>query len=220
MADYSELNALHELLEKGLISQEEYDGQKERILNPTAAPRPAPPGYHAPPNYHAQGGSAFLSGPQAYSGLPQNLPFSMADAGHRAQHRLTRFEPAVVIILHFVTFGLFTFIWFGLKHGQLPVVAQDDPSAGKAIGFMFIPFFNLYWLFVYWMRLCDRINFQLALRGLPPKAPKGLAQGTCICTLIPYAGGLLNYFILMPILAGTLQSAINMLVDADQQQYR
>jgi hypothetical protein len=215
MADYNELNALHELLDKGLISQEDYDGQKQRILNPSAAPQPAPP------SYQAHGGSGFLTGPQAYAGVPHSLPFSMADAGHRAQHRLTRFEPAVVIILHFVTFGLFTFIWFGLKHGQLPVVAQDDPSAGKAIGFMFIPFFNIfYWNFIFWMRLCDRINLQLALRGLPPKAPKGLAQATCICTLIPYVGGLLNFFILMPILAGTLQSAINMLADADRPQYR
>ena len=44
---------------------------------------------------------------------------------------------------------------------------HDDPTAAKSIGFLWIPVFNLYWSFVVWRRLVDRINFQYRLRGHP-----------------------------------------------------
>lgn len=72
------------------------------------------------------------------------------------------------MILSVISFGIFGTVYLQLKQSKLPVVKPDDPSAGKAIGFMFIPLFNLYWYFVVWRRLGDRINFQYRLRGRPP----------------------------------------------------
>lgn len=75
------------------------------------------------------------------------------------------------VFLSVITFGVFPTVYLQLKQSKLPAVKRDDPSAGKAIGFMFIPLFNLYWYFVVWSRLVDRVNFQYRLRGkLPPIA--------------------------------------------------
>jgi hypothetical protein len=82
------------------------------------------------------------------------------------------------ILLSILTLGIFGAIYHLLKHGRLPVVKHDDPSAGKAIGFMFIPFYNLYWVFVAWPRLADRINFQYRLRGQPPPISRSLVVTT------------------------------------------
>jgi len=149
---------------------------------------------------------------QVYGGLPNSAPFTMAEAGHRAQNTVSTFSPGLVVLLHFVTCGLFSTIWFGIQHGNLPKIAQDDPGAGKAIGFLFIPFFNIYWVFIFWLRLCDRINLQLVLRGLKPSAPRGLAMACCIVMLIPYIG-FLAYMILNPILGAMLQSSLNQIAD-------
>ncbi len=149
---------------------------------------------------------------QIYGGLPHSVPFSLAEAGHRAQNTLSTFNPWLIVLLHFVTCGLFTTIWFGIQHGNLPKIAQDDPGAGKAIGFLFIPIYGIYWLFIFWLRLCDRINLQLALRGLEPKAPRGLVLAYCIIMLIPYIG-FLGFMILGPIVGAKLQIALNQIAD-------
>lgn len=62
-------------------------------------------------------------------------------------HQLTQFSVLAVLLLHFLTCGVFSFIWLNLMHGRLPKVRKDDPSAAMAIGFCFIPFYNLYWIF-------------------------------------------------------------------------
>lgn len=121
------------------------------------------------------------------------------------------FPVAVVVILHFLTIGIFTTIYMGLKHSKLPLIKPNDFSAGKAIGFLFIPFFNIYWYFVFWLRLVDRINFQYRLRNQPDPVPKGLMITALIISLIPYLG-LIGGLVLMPICAGMIQSACNKLV--------
>lgn len=87
---------------------------------------------------------------------------------------LTPGMPAwVFVILSVVTWGVFGAVYLQLKQDKLPAVKSDDPSAAKAIGFMLIPLFNLYWYFVVWRRLVDRINFQYRLRGQPPPIDRG-----------------------------------------------
>jgi hypothetical protein len=127
------------------------------------------------------------------------------------KHMMTSTYPtAAVVIFHFLTLGIFTVIYFGLKHTKLPRIKSDDFSGGKAIGFMFIPFFNFYWIFVFWIRLVDRINFQFKLRNQPEPVPKGLVITTVIIGIIPYLG-LISWLILYPIVAGQIQSACNKL---------
>jgi hypothetical protein len=137
---------------------------------------------------------------------------SRAGATPSWTHQLTTFPVAVAILLHFVTFGIFTFFWLNLMHGKMCRVRADDPSAGKAIGFCFIPFFNLYWIFFTYRRLCLRIDEQRGLYGLPPSNLRDLATTACILQVIPYINGLIGFTIMTPIFIGMMQSSVNQLV--------
>ena len=126
-------------------------------------------------------------------------------------HQLSTFPVWAVILLHYVTLGIFTFIWFNLMHGKMPKIRHDDPSAGKAIGFLFIPFFNLYWIFFTYCRLCDRLNEQRTMRGLPASVSKGLAIAMCVMTVIPYVN-YISFLVMYPIFFGIVQAKVNELV--------
>ncbi|HEU4965267.1 MAG TPA: hypothetical protein VFV52_15670 [Bacilli bacterium] len=129
------------------------------------------------------------------------------------RHTFTNFPTVLVIVLHFLTGGIFSFIYLGLKHSQVPMIKANDFSAGKAIGFMFIPFFNLYWIFMFHVRLVNRINLQFRLRGQQEALSTGFAITVLILSFIPFVN-LINV-ILYPVLIGQIQSACNRL--ADQQ---
>jgi mannose/fructose/N-acetylgalactosamine-specific phosphotransferase system component IIC len=139
-------------------------------------------------------------------------------------HCLREFPTGVAVLLHFLTLGFFTTIYHGLKHSQLPMAAHDDFRAGKAIGFLFIPFFNIYWVFVFWLRLADRINLQFRLRGLPDAVSRGLVLTSIIFVvigIIPILGlitATVAGFVLFPILSGQIQSACNRLVMMQMQR--
>lgn len=162
---------------------------------PAYAPRDAqPPGAAAPLGYIT---------PQAYGGptVPNLSPF-----------------PVVGAVLLSIFVGPFATIYYGLVHGNLPKRRPDDPSAGKAIGFMFIPFFNLYWMCFFWVRLCTRIDDERARVGLPPTAPRSLIVAMlwcCLGLIIP----LLNILVMiavgiMAIVAiAKLQESINELAE-------
>lgn len=185
---------------------------------PVAPPPAMGPSYAAPP-------------PQAYGYAPQpgmdlylvytpgfNLAALPPNRLEQLKvHQLREFPTVVVVLLHFLTLGIFTTIYHGLKHSQLPLARYDDFRAGKAIGFLFIPFYNLYWLFVFWLRLADRINLQFRLRGMPDGVSRGLVLTTCILALIPYIG-LISFLFLAPIMSGQIQSASNRLALIAYQQ--
>jgi uncharacterized protein DUF4234 len=128
-------------------------------------------------------------------------------------HQLTSFPVVAVILLHYLTCGIFSFIWLNLMHGKLPRIRSDDPSAGRAVGFCFIPFFNLYWIFFTYRRLCLRVDEQRELYGLPPSNLRGMATTSCIFQVIPYINGLIGYTIITPIFIGLMQSSVNQLAD-------
>ncbi|HWF20170.1 MAG TPA: hypothetical protein VG754_12945 [Verrucomicrobiae bacterium] len=126
-------------------------------------------------------------------------------------HTLDSFPVVALILIHFFTCGLFSFIWLGLMHGRLPKVREDDPSAGKAVGFCFIPFFNLYWIFFSYRRLCLRVDEQRILYGLPPSNLTSMATAACIFQVIPYVN-ILGSITTLPIFAGQMQYSVNQLV--------
>ncbi len=97
-------------------------------------------------------------------------------------------------------------------HDRIPKLRQDDPSAVKAICFYLIPFFNLYWMFFEKLHICDRINEQRRMAGLPETAPRGLAIAYCIVGIIPYLNILVAFPILGPIYYGSLRASVNELV--------
>ncbi len=113
-----------------------------------------------------------------------------------AHHQIRSTFPAWATgILNLISFGLFGLIHFGMMQDRLPRAAHDDPSAGKSIGFAFIPYYNLYWMFFSSLRFTDRMNLQFRLRGLPDGIPRGLVMASCICSMIPYVN-----IVTMPIL--------------------
>jgi hypothetical protein len=136
------------------------------------------------------------------------------DAEQRARymhHSLKSFPTWLVVVLHILTFGLFTLIYQGLKLSKLPLVRDNDFGAGKGIGFSFIPFFNFYWLFRFVLGVTDRLNFQFRLRGQAPPISRELAMASCIVRLIPYVN-FVGFLILEPIVAAQWQSATNKIV--------
>jgi hypothetical protein len=151
-----------------------------------------------------------LSAPGYYP-TPPPMPYQPT-ATYGFVQPLQSFDVGVAILLHFVTLGIFSFFHFNLMHGNLPKLRPDDPSAGKAIGFMFIPFFNLYWVFFSYTRLCLRIDEQRVQRGLPPSNLQGLAIAMCVTMIIPYVNLFICWPILAPIFFGMLRSSANELV--------
>jgi len=73
----------------------------------------------------------------------------------------------------------------------IPVnVAKTTP--GKAVGFFFIPFFNLYWSFVAFHGLAKALNAETKRHSIPNKeVNEGMSLTYCIlicCSIIPYLG--------------------------------
>ncbi|NNC87645.1 MAG: DUF4339 domain-containing protein [Akkermansiaceae bacterium] len=61
-------------------------------------------------------------------------------------------------------------------------------TPGKAVGLLFVPFFNLYWLFVAYYGLAK--DWNRTMESFPdlqpgPRISEGTALGACICLLIP-----------------------------------
>ncbi|MEO7328466.1 MAG: hypothetical protein ABI193_07810 [Minicystis sp.] len=157
-------------------------------------------------------------------GLPSGLNLYKVGVGHLSageqaalqRHSLTTFPAWAAVLLHFVTFGLFPLIHFGLQHDRLPLVEKDDPSAGKAIGFTFIPYFNLYWIVFNTLRLTDRVNLQFRLRGQPDAVPRAFIAVASVIGVIPYLNILLGWTVFWPIVIFYLQRAVNELA-ADRE---
>lgn len=147
--------------------------------------------------------------PQHVYGLMDTRTLPVEERARLAAHHVTPFPVWATAILHLITFGLFSLIHFGLVHGKLPRAAHNDPSAGRAIGFQFIPYYNLYWIFFNTLRLCDRLTLQLRLRGEQRTAPRGLVLASCIVSVIPYVNILVGFPILWTIAVCRLQSTVN-----------
>ena len=122
------------------------------------------------------------------------------------------FPVGVGIILHYLTFGIFTFINLGFKHDYFPKLNKDDFGAGKAIGFLFIPFYNFYWIFKFYIELGKKINFQFKIRGFNPPVTIGFLRFSLIILFIPFVN-ILCFTILVPIVYSIIQSNVNKLHD-------
>jgi len=77
-------------------------------------------------------------------------------------------------------------LWCVVQDGR----AESTPE--KAIGFLFIPFFNIYWQFVaIWGLSKDLNRYSRAYGIVAPEASESLALTVCIlncCSIIPYLG--------------------------------
>ncbi|NOX59182.1 MAG: hypothetical protein GXP29_10040 [Planctomycetes bacterium] len=144
-------------------------------------------------------------------------PDELAVIGQR--HTLVSFPVASVVLLNFVSGGLFTLIYLNQLHERMPRLRPNDPSATVALGLCFIPFVNLAWFFFSFHRLCIRINEQRRFSGMEQEAPTWLAMPMCILLT---TGVLATMFVnggiyvlilvlasLLPLFAALVQNAVN-----------
>lgn len=169
-------------------------------------------------------------GARVAAGRPAMAPVS-------DEHRLQNYSVLVLVLLYYATGGLFTIIWLNLMHGKMPKVRRNDPSALKAIAFLFIPIFSIYWFLFTHLRLCDRINEQRKLRDLPPNVPKMLVValwasmllGTALMFCLPFSSSsvlpfaimglfLISSIALAPLFAAIVQAKVNELVMHSAEQ--
>src|SRR6266545_1115688 len=143
-----------------------------------------------------------------------------ASAVDRAELRreglhFTEYQAWVMVVLSIVTLGVYSLFWLNHWHGIMPNRRADDPSTSKAIWLLFIPFFNLYWMFESLLRLCTRLDEELAAAGLTDRTPRELVRWSCIVRLIPYVN-ILASPILGGVATGSMQSLVNRLARFDR----
>jgi hypothetical protein len=158
---------------------------------------------------HVDNTSTLMLPPHVVYRLTEVRTLPLEERARLAVHSIRPFPVWATAILNFITLGLFGLIHFGLMHDKLPQAASNDPSAGKAIGFQFIPYYNLYWVFFSALRLCDRLTLQFKLRGLQNTAPRGFLLATCIVSVIPYVNLVIGIPIMWTIAVCLLQSTVN-----------
>jgi MFS family permease len=81
--------------------------------------------------------------------------------------------------------------WAFLPHEMRRTASGRPITPGGAVGALFIPFYNLYWMFVIAPGLCDAINAAQAQSGRSPSAPRELATIAAVVQVIPYINWLL-----------------------------
>jgi hypothetical protein len=85
------------------------------------------------------------------------------------------------------------------------------PTPGAAIGYLFIPFFSIYWIFIAWPGYATAYNAYLQRHGIRA-AP--LSMGFILCTIllgwVPIVG-----LVLMCINLSRIATAVNALSDAN-----
>ncbi len=87
-------------------------------------------------------------------------------------------------------------LWFVLIYKMWAAI-QDGGFArttpGKAVGFMFIPFFNIYWIFQAFWGFSKDYNTKIEAQQIGTEyLPEGLFLTACIlplCGMIPFVGG-------------------------------
>lgn len=104
---------------------------------------------------------------------------------------------AIPLIL---TYAVTALVWLYKSWEMLPDSMRVTGSGtrvtpGQAVGYLFIPFYNLYWYFVCSSGLTAALNRALANYGSPKRASGGLAIAAAILQVIPYVNMFLAPFL-------------------------
>jgi len=113
-----------------------------------------------------------------------------------------------LVLLHYLTLGVFSMVWVNLYHGSLSRERADDPTAGQAVGYLFVPIYGLYWIFFTHLRLCERLYRDQIMAGLARPNLRAFALWCCIVEVVPYVN-FLGTLITYPVLAGLLQHRLS-----------
>ena len=146
-----------------------------------------------------------------------------------------------VVLLHYATLGVFSVVWMALMHGRLPKTRENDPSASKAVGLLFVPFVNIGWVCFILDRLVSRVNDDRLSRGLSRTKARWLSNAVIIDFILILAIAvlmacvsfhvslahdiqefavllaLINWAILVPALLSVMQTNMNLLRELDRR---
>ena len=134
---------------------------------------------------------------------------SKSDHKNMQHHDLKKtLSPWWAVFFNIITWWLFGIFSYGLVCDHLPLIKRNDFWSGKAIWYMFIPFFNIYWTFVFRLRLTDRINLQYRLENKSAPISRSLVLTTLILDFVPYIN-YISLLVLHSIVVYKIQSAVN-----------
>jgi predicted Zn finger-like uncharacterized protein len=118
------------------------------------------------------------------------------------------------------TLNIYQIFWLYRVFKELHARNATDVSPGKAVGYMFIPFFNLVWIFIAYKKLGDAIASAYAQAGLAPPetglvwlAPISLFVGIGLNLAAPPTGSFICIALLSIVLC-TVQGQMNRLAAA------
>ncbi len=128
--------------------------------------------------------------------------FALAALGsQRASQEALPFVPLPMFVLGIVQMVFIYKMWNAINDGQ------TKPSPGAALGFLFIPFFSLYWVFVVYPGWATRYNAYVQRHGIQAKqVGQGLFIAALLCGWLPLVG-----LILWAIVLGKVCGAVNAL---------
>lgn len=112
--------------------------------------------------------------------------YMLGNVANKAQLHLIYYPPLLALdglqplnIAYGTVFCVFMFrLW---KLAQQSNMRAKKPSPAKAVGYLFIPFFNLYWAFVLHRSLALHLNHLTVRQKIPTKA---VTVGLALCSFI------------------------------------
>ncbi len=164
-----------------------------------------PPGHAPPPNHGAPYGSAGEPGPAAWTkwvylatgtvnilGIGAAVTIIALSGGFGGDEVLAAIGVAILCI----SLALFTvkfilrLVWLHASWSWVPpeyryTAGNKAVSPGTAVGFLFIPYFNLYWMFVANVGLCGALERLVQRHRTVAQPPTTLATLACIAELLP-----------------------------------
>lgn len=121
---------------------------------------------------------------------------------------------ALTIVAAIFGYVLLYKAWQAIQDGQ------PRTTPGKAVGFLFIPFFNFYWMFVAYWGWAKDYNAYISTKGFNlTKMPEGLFLAfpiIVLCSCIPYLGSVAGIAIIVIFIMISYQmiDAVNGIIDA------
>ncbi len=106
------------------------------------------------------------------------------------------FPIAALIALHYATFGIFTFFWITSLHGRLPALRPNHPSGGRAVLLAMLPFVNLYWAYLCYPLLAERLNELMPRHNLKGAIPMSLVLATVSMIVIPMVIWIVGFIVI------------------------
>lgn len=102
--------------------------------------------------------------------------------------------------LGLIAYGILNAVWLYKIWSWVPPDQRHSAlwkkyiSPGQAVGFMFIPYFNVYWIFVMYFGLCDAFERLRVAYPMEGKSPKNLAIAMIVVSFVFFpAAPILHY---------------------------